>query len=107
MGASSALRSSRDAIQESSAQLYARSQTTDAVFGGSSQANAKGSAFSSARAPLCGEIRNLYSEPAETSGMNPSQIPEDARGRSRRRPPCQPLNPPTPATRPASGAQTA
>jgi hypothetical protein len=59
IGASRALRRSRPAIQSPSAQSYAGSQTTLAVFGGTSQRVAKGSPLSTRYPPTLDATWNL------------------------------------------------
>src|SRR5258708_30123992 len=93
-------------MRSASLQADPKSQTTDAVRGGSSWRKPKGSAFSA----LCPDgcmIQYLYRAPCPRPGTKPSQIPDEARGLSTCLVFDQPLKSPITWTFLAAGAQTA
>src|SRR3990167_2214792 len=107
MGASTALRLRRPAIHSWSPHGYSGFQTTEAVLGGTSLWNAKGSALSTRWPPWRETIWYLYRAPLPTPGMKPSQMPDRSLGRSGWLSLFQPLKSPATETRSALGAHTA
>src|SRR3954470_21074883 len=104
IGSRSPLRRWRYFIHSASPQSYFSSQTTDAVFGGTSLKKANGSALST-RYPFSREWTwYLYAAPGPTPGMNPTQMPLDPWGSSRVADLSQPLKSPKTYTLSAPGA---
>src|SRR6266571_6593703 len=106
VGAPSAFRSWRPAIQSPSPHSYDRSHTIDAVRGGVSKNRPNGSLLFTRYPPSRRTTWNLYREPAPTPGTTPAQIPDDPTGRRGCEPGSQPLNSPT-TEHSALGAHTA
>src|SRR5919108_5548144 len=97
----------RDVIHASSRQTYLEmSRMTDAVCGGTSNANPNGSLFFRI-APLFVRISYLYLCPSGRSGMNISHTPFGTRCRIACTRPSHALKSPMTLTRSAFGAETA
>src|SRR5947209_14947221 len=97
---------SRCTIQSRSDQVKSGSYTIDAVAGGSSVANASGSAFS-CQLLSAPRIRNLYRDPVGSPGTNSSHTPEAPIERIGLARPSQPSKSPHTRTPRAVGAHTA
>src|SRR5215204_2955044 len=75
IGSRSPFRRRRWFIHSASPQSYFRSQTTDAVFGGTSLKTANGSALSTRYPWYRDWTWYLYAAPGPTPGTNPTQMP--------------------------------
>ena len=106
IGSNTGFWSARRAIQSWSSQAYSLLVTFDAVWGGTSVANAIGSARSLTE-PSAPCTRNLYSSPISKPGQNSSHTPVEPSTRSWASLPSQWLNSPIRLTPLAFGAQTA
>src|SRR6266702_4291666 len=105
-GVSTGWVAARRASHSASSHSYVDWVTTDAVAGGTSVANAIGSAFS-CHWPSWPMMRNLYLEPTGTPGMKISHTPEEPRDRNGFARPSQPSKSPVTRTPCALGAHTA
>ena len=97
---------SRRASHSASCHTYADSVTTEAVCGGTSVANAIGSAFS-CHTPSAPRMRNLYRDPTGTFGRKTSHTPLEPIERNGFARPSQPSKSPVTRTPRAFGAHTA
>src|SRR3954470_5011834 len=91
-------------IHSASPQSYFRSQTTDAVLGGTSLKKANGSALSTRYPFSRAWTWYLYAAPGPTPGTNPTQMPLDPWGSRRVADLFQPLKSPKTYTFSAPGA---